>query len=69
MRKTRLDGLVVDQARCAIFAHQSFDALLPVTAAIGEIRADVAAARHQRGAVGPALLVIAPKGCGYITAA
>ena len=44
MRKARPDGLVVDQTRRAILAHQGLDALLSVTAAIREIRTDVAAA-------------------------
>ena len=69
MRKARPDGLVVDQARRAILAHQSLDALPPVTAALREIRTDVAAACHQRGAVGLAFAVVTLKGRGNITAA
>ena len=50
-----LDRLIANNACGAVFAHQCLDALMRFAASTGKIRADVAAARDQRCAIGLAL--------------
>src|SRR6187401_1026476 len=62
-----LNRLVANHTRGPVFAHQRFDAQARV-AISGEIAADVAAARDQRGAIRLAFAVV-PIQCAHNVAA
>src|SRR5258707_896632 len=55
----RMDRLVANEARRAVFAHQGLAALARLAAAGGEIGPDVAATGDQSSAVRLALVVVA----------